>query len=522
MAHRDSKSVFEQNNSSSRSFWNRSRQPSAPAEPLIDSDWLLGPEKPSRFSARWIILSAVFVGLVFLSVVSAPTWSRMWLQSQLATQFLHGPTADQRRDGMIGLAKLLPESLPNLVAGFSNSNPVELKSLTESLADYCNGLQKQSVESRRAAFAELAYSLEKQLDHASNDSAAFISELSKKIYERQHEDNHPAAAITAAACRRILTACTDKNSEPRSALVSLDGQVVKVPHNATSGFEELASSSKQILSDRSIGPSGQIEPAVSSILGQTHEQPYAATSPSPTTPLLSNNVTPAKLSSFRLGDGRSEASNSPPASQATASSPEAVLAHRQSVFTPVDHGADSSSISNGRETIGLKQRLLQAHRYLPLAGGKSVSIEGEIPNESSGHEVLGISRQKTPDLLRLLNSVQPRVAQAAFEELEKNRLSRAELELAVELARGTTQNRITVMERLVADTRFDPLAWLSWMSSETDRDVRFKAVSLLGSLNRDDANHQLRQLVGRERDQEISRHIQQALLANGVAATGNR
>jgi hypothetical protein len=129
-------------------------------------------------------------------------------------------------------------------------------------------------------------------------------------------------------------------------------------------------------------------------------------------------------------------------------------------------------------------------------------------------EVIGIGRQKTEYLLSLLGSVTPRLASAAFQEL-RTRLSPKELEIAVELAQGTTEQRMLAMERLTKESDIDPIEWLAWMGNEADREVRFKAVSLLGSINNDDARLKLRLMHNRERDAEISRHIQSALLAGG-------
>jgi hypothetical protein len=189
------------------------------------------------------------------------------------------------------------------------------------------------------------------------------------------------------------------------------------------------------------------------------------------------------------------------------------------------------------------QKLLRANRFIPVSGSLSIPIQStttataspsgpaavsnnesmmpqrELPQTTARvvatkEEVIGIGRWKTEDLLTLLSSVTPRLASAAFHELQ-TRLSSQELDLAVELAQGTPEQRIQAMERLARDSQLDPLPWLAWMGSEADREVRFKAVSLLGSINNDDSRLRLRMLHGRERDAEISRHIQSALLASG-------
>ncbi len=141
-------------------------------------------------------------------------------------------------------------------------------------------------------------------------------------------------------------------------------------------------------------------------------------------------------------------------------------------------------------------------------------VASKSPMASSDEPVLGMSRQKTEDLVRLLASVQPRVSGAAYVELERRGMTKDQLEMAVGLAQGDSESRRETMEQLVRQRDYDPTPWLAWMGAEAEREVRHKAVSLLGSLNHEQARLKLRLLLARERDPEIARHIQEVLMVS--------
>ncbi|MFN9916178.1 MAG: hypothetical protein ACK53L_26545, partial [Pirellulaceae bacterium] len=103
-----------------------------------------------------------------------------------------------------------------------------------------------------------------------------------------------------------------------------------------------------------------------------------------------------------------------------------------------------------------------ANRFIPVSGSISIPIQSTATSTAASlpgpaEEVLGMRRQKTIDLLRLLTSIHPRVATAAFHELQRDRLTREELSLAVSLAQGDTEERLQALESLVSHPRLDPI-----------------------------------------------------------------
>ena len=139
-------------------------------------------------------------------------------------------------------------------------------------------------------------------------------------------------------------------------------------------------------------------------------------------------------------------------------------------------------------------------------------------NTMSGYEKLSLG-----ELLPLLTSTQNRIVQQAFNELVHRGLTSAQLEIAVSLAQGNVEQRLQAMETIAKDPNFqESITWLVWMAENADRNVRRRAVVLLGSMTNPDAMRKLRMLQGRESDSAIADQISQVLLASGTASISVR
>jgi len=439
----------------------------ASRKPLLDTEWLLGsPDNRGPWRRRFLYHSGIVLFLVALSVGLWPTLSKSWVQTQLTQQYHNGPSADSRNEAMIALAEMLPESLPVVIAGLSKPVPEEAHLAFEALDYYVGQLTTLPVEQRRGSLAELIHALEVVTPSLSYDSAHFTTALAARVTAVQQSDQHPGALLTLAACKRILE--NRHSSNPAT----------------TATYAKLSDTSDSAPRDQ---PHTSVIASLSDIFPDQAPERQPSTIEEVST--VDNATTPVRMSLKSNDDVDIE---------------------------PLPF--ESTSTSNATANAGqLKQKLLRANRFIPVAGTLNVPIQSNaVPIVSSKEEVVGIARWKSEDLLTLLSSVTPRLASAAFHELQ-SRLSPKELDLAVELAQGTPERRIQAMEGLVRDSHVNPIPWLAWMGSEADRDVRFKAVSLLGSINNDDARLRLRMMHSRERDVEISRHIQCALLASGSA-----
>jgi len=133
--------------------------------------------------------------------------------------------------------------------------------------------------------------------------------------------------------------------------------------------------------------------------------------------------------------------------------------------------------------------------------------------------IRGIEKLPLEKLLPLLTSSQTRIAQQAFNELVQRGMTPPQLEIAVGLAQGDVEQRLKAMEIIARDPNFeDSIKWLEWMGASADRNVKRRAIVLLGSMAHPDAMRKLRILLSRESDIAIADQITQVLLASGTAS----
>ena len=114
--------------------------------------------------------------------------------------------------------------------------------------------------------------------------------------------------------------------------------------------------------------------------------------------------------------------------------------------------------------------------------------------------------------MRLLGSVQPKIAQAAALALRRHGMSESKLELAMELATGTEQRRLEIIDQFPSRTDIDPRVWLLWMAQDGQTEVRARAIAQLSSMLDQDVMRELRMLLNRERDPEVAQTIRRLLV----------
>lgn len=161
-----------------------------------------------------------------------------------------------------------------------------------------------------------------------------------------------------------------------------------------------------------------------------------------------------------------------------------------------------------------------------IAASKSVVEIAPNPvssDEDSDEPTLrGIRKLPQDKLLRLLESRQDRMVTQAAQELQRRGVQPEHLELGLELARGSVAERLQAMDTLVRVAGLNPVPWLVWMAESSDREVRLRAVSLLGATADEEALQKLRQLKNKESDNRVAEQINQVLLAADSARSNHR
>jgi len=186
--------------------------------------------------------------------------------------------------------------------------------------------------------------------------------------------------------------------------------------------------------------------------------------------------------------------------------------------------AERVALSSGRATVQLTARSVAEHEPNETGTTMKMSDSSDIiddhaaaspknsPVDSADIELSGIDQLPIDQLVRLLASLQPRVAQSASLALRRKGMSDDKMALAMKLSNGTSDERLRLLRETVVRDDLDPRPWLLWMAGDGDPQVREQAVGLLSPLLDTDVRRQLRLLLNKERDERVSQTIRRVLV----------
>lgn len=146
---------------------------------------------------------------------------------------------------------------------------------------------------------------------------------------------------------------------------------------------------------------------------------------------------------------------------------------------------------------------------------ESLPLPLSMPNSEPSEAVTirGIDDKSIKELVRLLGSIQPRIAQAAALALRRKNMTDDKLQLAIELATGSEARRLELIEQVATRGDLDPRVWLLWMAEDGQSSVRKRSISFLHGMLDEDVMRELRMLLNREQDEQVASVIRQTLLS---------
>jgi hypothetical protein len=129
-------------------------------------------------------------------------------------------------------------------------------------------------------------------------------------------------------------------------------------------------------------------------------------------------------------------------------------------------------------------------------------------------DLASIEHLEPDQLVRLLASVQPRVAQAAALALRAKGFSDERLAMASELATALPADQIALLQAIAHRPDLDPRPWLLWMAEDGSPEVRQHSVALLSSMVSDLViQRDLRRLLAQESDERVAHTLRQVLMS---------
>jgi len=480
----------------------------------------------------YLVPVLLFVSICSTAIAFGPSCARWWLREQLLAEFFDAQSSAEQELVVISLAQLLPESTDQLIQSLVCEDPNASKVAHEALGKYLQSSSSMNEETQIGRFANVLHIVEASIAKLPNNRKAPAVELASQATTMLRQNPFSGSSVLLTSCDRILQTqhkvagennqsnliarlsskksynsigTSDRPrstpSEPREGTIS-ESIVIPSRKPASGNLKDLTSTGATVVIDRPNTKSMEETAVIHPSLAQNRNH---LANPNNVEDAKSNNtLTKRDLNQPRSTDEKlSGKATKPEVDETARSNPTTVESPR----VHSNSGLRISPASLVSDANGLRPEATSSTDIV----NKSLS-DASDSDSNSASEVVGIDRQKTEDLIALLGSVRARVASAALFELERRGMSPLQLDIAVELARGTSATRLVALDKLVNQQEFDPTPWLGWLAADRDRTVRYRSISLLGSVNSIASRTKLRLLLARERDEELTRHIQQILL----------
>lgn len=489
----------------------------------IDVDWLLGESTQDDVRNHvWLNRAIASLVCVVIAVVAWPYASKQILQLELQKQ-LAANSGD--------------EALPILLA-LNDLSPDNPKVIAQQLAN-------EDADRRRVAF-QLMQSRISAVSSDPKNQRTNVQTLSQilETVPAASEETLALRGHLAAQLRRLVSVDAPEDSAIREQLDSIIAQAKPNAIAATSTPAPIVSANDLNTNKPSkptkvrISDSGPNTAPTQTGSSQPTSTSIASTQLPAATTLSSKEETPLRSQSQKLSD--QTAFEPPPPSIPTrfASASIAPSNSAQPQSTPI---AASQSIPRSvavnlppSEPVRLDNRFanklhssndLDTQTLAQPVVRKTESTIAKSIVQSDAPEPMplrGIEKLSLEQLLPLLASTQPRIVMQASEELMRRGMTKTQLDLVIQLAQGTIEDRLQALDAIVHSNQFDPVPWLVWMAESSDKAVRKKAITLLGSTADQNALRKLRLLKQREVDATIADQINQVLLAAGANRTNTR
>lgn len=110
-----------------------------------------------------------------------------------------------------------------------------------------------------------------------------------------------------------------------------------------------------------------------------------------------------------------------------------------------------------------------------------------------------------------LNAEHPKLREQAKLELMSRGYGESQIGLAASLAHPDAKVRLSLVDQIVQSPQVDPRPWLWMLVRDSDRDVRFKVLSILATMNEPETRNRLQAAVAEEADPLIATRIRNAI-----------
>ena len=402
------------------------------------------------------------------------TWfgGRQYLRFELAAQLASTDNEQLALESIEGLLRLDGDASIEVARGLAHPKFMVANSAFRSLNQQLDRWRKLEADVHLKRIADIAAELEKIPGDLDQDHKILVSGLASRVYSETLGLKADGTAEVLERCKRLMS-LSPAPLPPASSIGSIQELAAPI---------EPPDLPRAQATENSISDLETYDPVPPPLAPLQTSLPATPQPPEPTSsePILAAQpASPAGMPTM----GKTPISTGRTTVHLTATAPEPSIAESTARGKLSDASNDSSQ-------------------------SQPLDHEDDQPTV----EVLsGVEQMSIDQLVRLLSSVQPRIAQAAALALSRKGMSDEKLTMAIHLATGSTQERMELLGSIAGRDDLDPRPWLLWMAADGDERVREHAVGLLNPMLDNDIRRQLRLLLNRERDERVAQTLRKVL-----------
>jgi hypothetical protein len=391
---------------------------------------------------------------------------------------------------------------------------------SEATLEIARGLQHPNAQVARTAYRTLDAQISGWSQLESTIAAARMRSLSQRLSELPETTPPDSLILASSLASRIFSICLELD-DPQLAPVMTACEVV---------FQRIGRVSNSVALDASkSSPSPAVSTAVVSAADlQVIEQQINALRPPP--PLNLPTAAPPHVETTQSTDGAWVA---PLAQRNTVHSSSSTPTARVQFLNASTRPRSASTLTSSGAAMSLSDEPEAETAHAALSDEfDSAAIEPPLPSQQQwpanveeqplssmlrlkvDADLASIEHLEPDQLVRLLASAQPRVAQAAALALRAKGFSDERLAMASELATALPADQIALLQAIAHRPDLDPRPWLLWMAEDGSPEVRQHSVALLSSMVSDLViQRDLRRLLAKESDERVAHAIRQVLMS---------
>ncbi len=444
----------------------------------LDLRFRAAPPKQARWlpggALLWFILGIAVGGSVWI-------YGRRELAKQLEKQAASSSPTESIL-ALDALHELDPSRIDHLVLALRHADIRVAKSSSQLINLYIDKWSSMELTQRYSSMRSLAEQLGKTPHGLPEANVTLVRSIAARVYSISVATDDPQIKPIAEICKRLLVLESVDPSQPPApkSLLGTNSMGQTLPQQSPPG--PLTSS------------------GVPSRTSQANESTFALSSAPLTQPDKSAEATVNPQASLQLISG-------PTRPRASVRNMNSGQSANSSGALSTQADANSVSLSN---TGGN-----QPKSELPVVVATPASIASTplatMKVVSNSPDLAGIEKMQIAELVKLLGHTNSDVGKAAALALRHHGLSDEEIQLASELANGSANRRLQLIQQIAAQGNVNPRPWLVWMAEDGEPEVRRMAISLLAPMIDDAVTRSLRNLAVRESDSQTKELITRVL-----------